>query len=259
MKTSKGISMIGRISFIITFCLFSFIGIQAQEKFIYPDIDRAFLRIWLGANNVPSSELSTYLDDAKEIWKRRKKDVKNADIEHFDLQLLSVDLDQLLQLMDNQLAKGNINQLKSYAYHFLWEFRSIRQCSFIETYPLDMLWNAHDLYKEIHYTIDDPMFGLREWSEFEELVNDFICEFETYDLVHIRQIMEWYSGIDTEQHNASKEKVSECLYNLLISFDSGYQPDYKLPCDELGYALESLFQSYADAVVSYPMMSKGKM
>ena len=62
-----------------------------------------------------------------------------------------------------------------------------------------MLWNAHDLYKEIHYTIDDPMFGLREWSEFEELVNDFICEFETYDLVHIRQIMEWYSGIDTEQ------------------------------------------------------------
>ncbi|NNE27951.1 MAG: hypothetical protein HKN09_13990 [Saprospiraceae bacterium] len=259
MKQITGIRFLQSISCVMLFSLLSFAQLIAQEKFIYPDIDQAFLKIWLGANNVKSSELSIYMDEAGHVWKRRKKDVVNADIEHFDLNLLTVDLDQLLQLMENQLNKGNINQVKSYAYHFMWEFRSIRQCSFIETYPLDLLWDAHDLYQEINYTIDDPMFGLREWSDFENLVNDFMCAFENYDLMHINQITEWYPGIDVKQHKSSKDKVSECLYNLLLSFESGFQPDYKLPCDELGFALESLFQSYADAKVSHPILPKGKM
>ncbi len=233
--------------------------VVSQSRLIYPELDRALLRIWILDDQSSDDQYKAAIVEFEAVWKKLRTEISKEKVEHFDMNLLAMDLDHLLRLMNASHKKRNYGQLKNYADHFMWEFRSVRQCSYIETYPLDLLWNAFEVYKEIHYTIEDPMFGLREWSEFEDLVNDFICEYENYDLIHNRQLLEYFAGIDLKNHDATKEKLSSCLYNLILSFESGYQADYVVPCDELGEAIQQIFEVYAASNISTPIISRGIM
>lgn len=242
------------------FSLFAFVqNICTQTRLSYPSLDKSLLNVWLACEDNDKNAISTALDRTEKVWNNMKGQLSREKVEHFDMNLVSKDLDQLMKLMRNTYEKKDYEQLKSYAYHFLWEFRSIRQCSFLETYPLDLLFNAYDLYTEIHYTIHDEMFGLREWTDFEDLVNDFICEYEAYDLIHEEEILESFSGMNLENHQSSKDKLANCLHNLLLSFESGYQKDFSLPCDELGSAIMDMFENYAKSINASPVMSKGEM
>ncbi|NNF21492.1 MAG: hypothetical protein HKN67_06095 [Saprospiraceae bacterium] len=248
---------------IIYISFFFLVGLSqdtlAQTRLTYPSLDKSLLNVWLACENNDIEVITLSLDKTEKVWDNIKGKISREKVEHFDMNLVSKDLDQLMKLMRNSYVKKDYEQLKSYAYHFLWEFRSIRQCSFLETYPLDLLFNAYDLYTEIHYTIHDEMFGLREWTDFEDLVNDFICEYEAYDLIHDEEIMESFSGMDFTSHQNSKDKVANCLHNLLMSFESGYQRDFTLPCDELGHALLEMFDNYGKSINTSPVMSKGEM
>lgn len=246
-------------SILILFFSLSFQNVlQCQSKSTYPDLDRALLNLWFDCDKSNQEQIKKSLDKLTTIWGNSRKKVSKQYVDQYDMNLFSKDLDQLLHVMESTFKQGKYSQLKSYAYHFMWEFRSIRQCSFNEDYPLDHLFNVYELYKEIHYTVDDPLFGLREWSDFEDLVNIMICDFETYDLIHDNAINSYFAGLNNEDHKQSKAKAANCINNLLLSFDSGYQPNFKIPCDELGDALIELFQVYAKAI-PVPNMEKGVM
>jgi len=237
------------------FFIFFFISmfgtlLHAQSRFIFPELDKSLLNVWIVSQSHGVDALETSILKTENEWLNIKDALAKEKVDNYNMKSFTHDLSYLVELMKRDFENEKYGQIQGYAEHFLWEFRTLRRCSFIEYYPLDQLWDVYDIYKEVHYTIDDPMFGLREWAEFELLVNDLIKAWENYELIHDGQLIEYYTAIDFNAHKQTKAKISNCILELVASFESGYRTDYQLPCDELDMAFMSLFTLYTKATIT---------
>jgi hypothetical protein len=218
---------------------------QAEQDFVYPSFDQALVQLWLAADQKNQEQSASSVKRIKDEWTSISAILSKSGVEHINMTEFVKRVDSYVLSLDLCFEKRDYSCLRSIAYHILFEFRSLRQCLYETEYPLDLIWDAMDAYFEIKSTINDRMFNLKEWFEFEDDVNDFICKWEYYDLRHIKEIQEFYPGINKTEHGEIKEKVNSCLLTLLKSIETGYQSNFVMPCDELGYAMDELLQMYA--------------
>jgi len=218
---------------------------QRSDALIFPDFDKACLSLWLAADSNDEESCRQMARKVTSEWESVRDALNEITVEHIDMQDFIKRVHSYVLSIPICAEASNFSCLKSISYHLLYEFRSLRQCLYRTEYPLDLLWEGIDDYLEIKNTINDRMFNLKEWFEFEDDINAFICKWEYYDLQHIKEINHYFPGVKKAEHTALKDKVNGCIYTLLKSLESGYQSDFVLPCDELGFALDDLLRLYA--------------
>jgi len=220
-----------------------------STDFSYPELDKQLLTLWLAAEQNNGEVCLTAIEAIETEWTAVKESLEGKEVLHINIPEFSKRVEAYVRSLRPCQASDNWSCMKSIAYHLMYEFRSLRQCLFKTEYPVDVLWESIDAYSRIKKTINDRMFDLREWFEFEDQVNDFICKWEYYDLRHINEIHEYFPGINKTKHNELKDDVKSCIVSLLESIDTGYQSNFVLPCDELGEALQKLLKMYSESKV----------
>lgn len=220
---------------------------DSPSDFSYPELDKHLLTLWLAADQNDGNECRSSVEAIETEWAAVKESMEGKEVLHINISEFSERVEAYVASLRACQVSNNWSCMKSIAYHLMYEFRSLRQCLFKTEYPVDVLWESIDAYNRIKKTINDRMFDLREWFEFEDQVNDFICKWEYYDLRHINEIHEYFPGINKAKHNELKDDVKSCIVSLLESIDTGYQSNFVLPCDELGIALKKLLKMYSES------------
>lgn len=218
---------------------------QIVDDLVFQDLDQSLLKIWIGAKSENNTGMSDMFDASLKEWNSVKQKLGTFDLPHINTKEMVDDVNYYFNLLGTSIALIDYNNIEKLSYHILYEFRSLRQCYFSSTYSLDQLWDVIDVYSEIDFTIDDPMMDLKEWSEFEDLVNKMICYWENYDVMHINEIIQYFPGMNKREHSKAKEQVTTCTHTLLIAIETAFQDKFKLPCDQLGDAFVELLQLYA--------------
>ncbi len=235
------------------FTLFNSMTINSQSELleerhlVFPTLDQQLVRLWIASHDQDTKNASDAIDRIKEEWIILKEEIKTKNIEHINIKDFNKGINDYVNALPTFLVKKKFSSLKSISYHLLYEFRSLRQCLFKTEYSMDILWESMDAYILIKNTVEDRMFNLKEWFEFEDDINEFICKWEQYDLKSIQEIQSYYPGIKKIKHSQLKQKVNSCIVDLLNSVETGYQNNFVLPCDDLGDALEDLMRYYANS------------
>ncbi len=120
----------------------------------------------------------------------------------------------------------------------------MRYCEGIKSYPTDLLWELIFIFEEIHYIVNDPLFGLQEWNEFETLVNHLEDTYLRYQDFPLKNIQRFFPSIDFAKHQFYVDHISSCLEEFKTSLSLDYQSDYILPCNDLGNSLQALIYLY---------------
>lgn len=222
---------------------------DSPMDFSYPELDKQLLSLWLAADQKNGEVCYSSIEAIEAEWQVVKESLEGKEVLHINIPEFSNRVEAYVKSLRPCASSDNWSCLKSIAYHLMYEFRSLRQCLFKTEYPVDVLWESIDSYNRIKRTINDRMFDLRDWFEFEDQVNDFICKWEYYDLRHINEIHEYFPGINNTKHSELKNDIKSCIVRLLESIDTGYQSNFVLPCDELGAALQALLKMYSESKV----------
>lgn len=153
-------------------------------------------------------------------------------------------VDGLFDIENMVLEANNFEMLAKYSLDIIRELQALRSMKYDEAYPLTDLWQVYIQYQDMHETVHDQMFGLREWFEFEDVVGNIAEKLESYDEHKIDYINDFFPHINAKIHMEKRDKVSECFLNFLYSLESGYRPDFEWPCDELGAAIYDMILLY---------------
>ncbi len=111
--------------------------------------------------------------------------------------------------------------------------------------PFDELWDAYLAYQEIKETVNDQMMNLKEWFEFDDQIDRFMCEWDDYDLLDPALMSRYHPEIDRSDRKELGIKMQECLNTFMKSIESGFRPDFVLPCDEIGRVLDDSLSLFA--------------
>lgn len=217
------------------------------DDFVFQDLDQSLLKIWIGGKSHNLSGIGDMYQSSFQEWNIAKKKLQNLAAPHVNIEELIDDVNYYFKILKTSIELEDYSNVEKLSYHIIYEFRSIRQCYYSSAYVLDKLWDVIDVYTKIDFTIDDPMMDLKEWNEFEDLINKMICNWEGYDVMHIDEIQHFFPGMNKYRHVNAKEQVSTCIYSLLIAIESAFQDRFKLPCDQLGEAFVEIIQLYAYA------------
>lgn len=215
------------------------------DDLVFQDLDQSLIKIWIGGKSQNTSGMDEMYKASFKEWSSVRNELKQLDIPHVNINEMIGDVNYYFRLLKTSISLSDYNNIEKLSYHILFEFRSLRQCYFSSAYALDQLWDVIDVYSEIDFTIDDPMMDLKEWNEFEDLVNKMICYWEGYDILHIDQIKQSFPGMNKREHAKAKEQITTCTYTLLIAIETAFQDKFKLPCDQLGDAFVEMLQLYA--------------
>jgi len=214
------------IFFLLLIFVFTNLGysksMEAQQislsDLVYQNLDQDLMKIWLLGKNKSDAKLNEKFLSCQNEWKFTKAKLSKLEIPHVDVSEFNDDVDYFFKLLFTSIDLKDYLNIEKMAYHILYEFRFLRQCYFYSNYVLDQLWDVIDAYQEIYFTIDDPMMVLKEWSEFEDLINSMICNWENYEYLHISEINKFYPGMNKRQHAKVKEDVNSCTFSLLKAF-----------------------------------------
>ncbi len=215
------------------------------DDIVFQDLDQNLMKVWLLGRQANGSQLDEKFKSCQKEWLFVKKKLLATDLPHVNVEEFVSDLDYYYKLLATSVGSRDYLNIEKMSYHIMYEFRSLRQCYFYSSYSLDQLWDVIDVYQSIDFTIDDPMMDLKEWHEFEDMINDMICNWENYDYLHISEIQKFYPGMNKNRHSTAKEDINSCTFSLLIAIETAMQDKFKLPCDQLGDAFEELIQLYA--------------
>ena len=212
------------------------------DELVFPEFEQAAITLW--KSNADRTSINAKLNKLKMQWEQTKTSYPFGKKEIIELINFETAIDQIFFLIDRSNAASNFNRVKDFAHQIILECRSLRQCLSDDVLSLDLIWNMDDLFHEISTTVEDPMFGLYEWEEFEGMVNELSLYWTDYTHMDDEQIAGFYPKLDFGLHSKQKEKVNKCLEDFINSLESGFQDDFKLPCNELGNALKELIALY---------------
>jgi len=218
-------------------------SVGQSDQWIFPDFDTALLDIWISADT-ETEPWKEKVDKVQQEWDKVKQWVNKGAQKDPKIIAFVDEVDLYLSTLTDCFYSEDFKLMKEYAFKALWYSRYLRRSEKIDDYPLDVLWNVHFEYNELHHIIHDQMFGLREWSEFSDMVSDFSDLWVDYKSIPIYDLHKYFPDIDLDEHEEVKKNITICLSKLMDSMKSGYQPDYEIPCDDLGLALDELFTLY---------------
>ena len=225
-------------------CSFNYLPI---EKLVYPEIDKNLIMLWEAAIEKDKSRCQTALNQLSNNWIEALPLIKEIKSENFNTDEFIAAFEDILPIIQSNLDTHNYTRVEELAYQLLMNFSSMRSCIGIKNYAIDNLLYMYTTYSEIHYTVHDPMLGLRNWFEFQDLINDFIEYWDSYLCTQDQEIQTYFTSLNMEMHTQLKQKLNSCLENFIQSLDSGYRIDFKIPCDEMGEAIKELISLYTES------------
>lgn len=110
--------------------------------------------------------------------------------------------------------------------------------------PKELVLLISNAYDNIHNIIHDPLFGLKTWTEFQDEVDQLVQYWERYKCFDEDTISQSVKDINLNDHHRVCMDIETCLNDFINSLDSGFQPDFELPCDSLGQSIDLLNQLY---------------
>lgn len=209
-------------------------------KLFFPELDAQLIHLWQqNESKVSLYQRVNYLDA---IWKDVKPQVCD-NLYNFPEESIYC-IEELLLLIRVNAERNRIDLIKPQALDLLKELRALRERTVSYQYPLDVLVYTYETIAEIDYTVHDLLFGLREWFEFNDLLNNLNRDWKTYRAYSFSDLVFYNSGLEKESHEAACVKFELCQAVFMSSLESGYQSDFMLPCNEMKLAIEELFMQY---------------
>ncbi len=217
-----------------------------NKNIVLPEMDKALITLWYAATNHCEEESWYALTDLKKVWNQNQDDFHFHQQNGLKLEEFKASVDHLIKIMERSEENGNYSNLASFAYELIWEFRAVRDCLEYDDYPLDQLWKVYDSYLEIHFVVNDIMFGKMEWFEFKDLLKDLERNWTGYKSIDNASITAWFEGFDTDLHTMSKNSFEECHQQFQTALNKSNTTHYVIPCDDMGAALNELILVYAN-------------
>ena len=110
--------------------------------------------------------------------------------------------------------------------------------------PKNLAKTLQLMYNDLHETIHDPLFSLKTWAEFQNDVDILVQTWEAYKCLNEQEVLNANPKVNLELHRTVLVEIESCLNDFINSLDSGYQPDFEVPCDTLGRSINALTQMY---------------
>jgi len=232
-----------QIIILIIFCLQANLYAQTN-KILIGKIDASIIKLNNAAksNNAKSSQIA--IKELDSIWARNKYIILDKyHCSPFE-EISACTMDGTIAILYMYHDSQDYTAIKKASERLVYVFQDIKENKKMEQDPVDLLWDTYLQYEEIHITVHDKMFGLREWFEFEGMVNGLSEELNIYNSLDFSKVQEYFPNILREKHDNQLEKVNNCFLNFVQSLESGYNDDFEWPCDELGKALYDLLLLY---------------
>lgn len=217
------------------------------EQSVYPETDKTIIVLWKAALEKDKTICQSAIKQLSNKWIKTSAPIKELKSDTFNTEEFMAGIKDIILSIQSYINTDNYTMVEDLSYQLLLDFNSMRNCIGINNYALDDLLNMYDTYNEIHYTVHDPMLGLRNWFEFQDLIDDFIESWDSYLCTQDKEIKTYFTGINLETHTLLKQKLNTCLDNFIQSLDSGYRTDFEIPCDIMGEAVRELIWLYAES------------
>lgn len=230
------------LAFVISFSFLNIAQAQIEEYSVIFD------QLMLKLNNESYQEIEEnaeyYLNQISDLWPKVKNKLY-AEVDWDKHQNHDVrDIDLYINVLKKSIEMKNDEYTEVVSLKILMKLKSIRNTMGINNYPIDLVITLQSKYQNINKVVNDQKLDLLEWMEFQDLVDEFIINWEIYNCLSSTEIDLRFPNLDKEQHEQSKNKFASCLENFIDSMKSGYRTDFELPCEDLGDALYSLSKLY---------------
>lgn len=104
--------------------------------------------------------------------------------------------------------------------------------------PFDVLWKAYQAYKQVHSTVNDQMMNLYDWFEFNDQINEYMCRWDDYEVLSKNELVKYYPNFDYGKKEELVLEMRGCIEDFMRSTESGFRPDFVMPCDRIGQVLD---------------------
>lgn len=222
---------------------------QSLPPFVFPELDQAAVGLWLAANDAHEVHCNEYLLQMEEWWEATRPVVADFPITAYNPAHLVSTLDEVLLDVRSAVKHPDYEEVAGLTYHFMWEFSIVRSFHRQQEYPLDALWEISRMYQEIAYAIHDPQLGLLEWQELTCMFDEFRCRLDDYEQRAEAYLTLYCPQVDEDAHKSTMLRMYTCVDTFAEELENAFRPDLVWPCDDMGMALQGLFQLYAGVEV----------
>lgn len=220
--------------------------VSAEEipPFIFPELDQSLVQVWLAADNEDAEQLTASYHLLLEQWQDSRSEIADFPLTAYNPYLLVGALDALLIHLDEAQRKSDFEEARAIVDAFQWEFQTVREFHRQNYYPLDLWWDLHAAFEEIHEATDDPRLALLEWQELECMFDEMVCLLHDYENRAEEHLTQYAPQVDEDTHKAAMNQIYECIAAYQEALTFGYQEDLVWPCDQIAGALQDILGCY---------------
>lgn len=215
--------------------------------FVFPELDRALIQVWLAADQKDQSSLEANYSLLVEQWGQNRAEIAEYPLASYNPYLLIGTLDGLLSHLDLARSLPDFEEAKAIVDAFQWEFQTVREFHYQDYYPLDLWWDINAIFTEISDATHDPRLGLLEWQELECLFDEMVCLLHDYEARAEEHLTQYAPQVDEDKHKAAMNQIYECVAEYQEALTFGYQQDLVWPCDQIAGALRDILRCYVPA------------
>ena len=235
--------------FILSFAfLFSLSLSWSQHRLTFPQMDLALIHLRKAVIEQETMNHETHLQDLTDQWGVVANEMLAYDLFEFNMAELVEVQDLTLQSLSEALTRNDSLQAMEEIDFFRQNLMDARTCIGVENYPLDAFWESYDVYRDVRHTVNDQMLDLREWFEFDDMVTEMVARWNQYELIVKKHADSYFPGFDHEKQMEINTEMEGCLSHFIESLESGFRPDFILPCDQIGYTMEKALDIYNHGV-----------
>jgi len=226
---------------IILFLFFSSTVLLSATKEIqisFVDFDKKLIDYWYGnfTKISRSCNIENYVALEKE-WKEIKNKLIFKSSNCLIYSTFINDINNEFINIDKGYNKIAFTNNVEICYNIQKRFAEFRNKHYKMDYALDSLWDIFYKYQEINTVVDDPLFDLLSWQEFDLL----IVQLEDIKKDYTNKIyIQKPKGLNFSDHEELMQKFNECFVHFKDSTLEAFTPDFEIPCDDLGNAILNL-------------------
>ncbi len=220
--------------------------IIGQHSLTYPQMDLAIIKLRKAIIMQDVAQYPEALQVLRDHWGVAANLMLSFDFLEFNIdELVEVEDLTLHALADALSGNDSLAAMEELAY-FRQNLMDLRTCEGVEFYPLDAFWKSFDIYHEVRHIVNDQMMDLRGWFEFEDMITEMVARWNQYELIVQDYADEYFPGFNQEEQSIINEEMEGCMSHFIESLESGYRPDFIVPCDQVGFTMEKALDLYVD-------------
>lgn len=225
--------------FLISIFLMGFwSNLEQPNPFIIPELDQAALNLRSASLNGQQSHIRDAFISLRQIWQDQGLSILNANLLNNGAidDIRSCQNDRLKRIED-AINQGKMDQVFQVTEAFIDEMVQLR-AAYEDAYAFDELWEYKSKYDRLNKIIHDQMLDLLEWNEIDMLYDQLDCSWQKYELLYQDLLPVYYPNFDVARQKSIFVEMQTCLDRLRQALDSGFRPDFIVPCDDIGSLIE---------------------